>query len=54
MDILEPIPHIPGRARLLAGLDCKSPVMVGKILSGAPIGNKVWQTLPDLRVGASS
>jgi hypothetical protein len=52
MDILEPVPGVPGRARLLAGLDCKSPAMAGKILSGAPIGNKAWQETPDLHIGA--
>jgi hypothetical protein len=54
MDILEPIPGVPGRARLLVGLDCKSPAMAGKILSGEHIGNKVWQAQPDLDVGAPS
>lgn len=54
MDILEPIPGVPGRARLLVGLDCKSPAMAGKILSGEHIGNKVWQAQPDLHVGAPS
>jgi hypothetical protein len=52
MDILEPVPGVPGRARLLVGLDCKSPAMAGKILSGAHIGNKVWQAQPDLHIGA--
>jgi hypothetical protein len=54
MDILEPIPGVRGRARLLVGLDCKSPAMAGKILSGAHIGNKVWQAQPDLHIGVPS
>lgn len=54
MDILEPIPGVPGRARLLVGLDCKSPAIAGKILSGEHIGNKVWQTQPVLQMGAPS
>jgi hypothetical protein len=52
MDILEPVPGIPGRARLLVGLDCRSPAMAGKILSGAHTGNRVWQA--GLHVGAPS
>jgi hypothetical protein len=52
MDILKPVPDVPGRARLIVGLDCKSPAMAGKILSGAHIGNKVWQAQPDLHIGA--
>jgi hypothetical protein len=52
MGILEPIPGVPGRARLLVGLNCKSPAMAGKILSGEHIGNKVWQAQPDPHIGA--
>jgi hypothetical protein len=54
MDILEPVPGIPGRARLRVGLDCKSRATAGKILSGAPIGSKAWQEQPDLHIGAPS
>jgi hypothetical protein len=54
MDILEPVPGIPGRTRLLVGLDCRSPAMAGKILSGAHVGNKIWQAQPGLPVGAPS
>jgi hypothetical protein len=55
MDILEPIPGNCGRARLLVGLDCKSPAMAGKILSGEHIGNKAWQRVqPDLSIGILS
>jgi hypothetical protein len=54
MNILEPLPGIPGRARLLVGLDCRSPAIAGKIVSGAHIGNKVWQAEPELHLGAPS
>jgi hypothetical protein len=54
MDILEPVPGIPGRARLRVGLDCKSRAMAGKILSGASIGSKAWKEQPDLHIGAPS
>jgi hypothetical protein len=52
MDILEPVPGSPGRARLLVGLVCRSPAMAGKILSGTHIGNKVWHPQPSFDVGA--
>jgi hypothetical protein len=54
MDILKPVPDVFGRARLLAGLDCKSPAIAGKLISGAHIGNKVWQAQPHLSIGAPS
>jgi hypothetical protein len=54
MDILEPVPGVPGRARLLVGLDCKSPAVAGKIISGEHIGNKVWQPQPDLEMAPPS
>lgn len=54
MGILEPAPGVPGRARLLVGLDCKSPAVAGKIISGEHIGNKVWQSQPDLEVAPPS
>jgi hypothetical protein len=54
MDVLEPIPGVPSRARLRVGLDCKSPAMAGKILSGEHLGNKVWQAQPDLSMAVPS
>jgi hypothetical protein len=54
LNILQPMPGIPGRARLLVGLDCKSAAIAGKILSGEHIGTNAWQTLPDLGIGVPS
>jgi hypothetical protein len=52
LNILQPVPDVPGRARLSVGLDCKSPAMAGKVLSGEHIGTKAWQPQMDLQAGA--
>jgi len=49
-----PMPGFPGRARLPVGLDCKSPAIAGKILSGEHIGNRFWQEIPSSPVGSPS
>jgi hypothetical protein len=54
LDILQPMPGFPGRARLPVGLDCKSPAIAGKILSGEHIGNRFWQEIPSSPMGSPS
>jgi hypothetical protein len=54
LDILQPLPSITGRARLPVGLDCKSPAIAAKILSGEHIGNRFWQEIPSSPVGSPS
>jgi hypothetical protein len=52
LNILEPVPGVPGRARLLVGLDCRSAPIAGKVLSGQHIGTRAWQAVP--QAGAPS
>jgi hypothetical protein len=54
LDILQPLPKTPGRGRLPVGLDCKSPAIAAKILSGEHIGNRFWQEIPSSPVGSPS
>jgi hypothetical protein len=43
MDILQPLPDVTDHARLRVGLDCKSPAIAAKVLSGEHIGTAAWQ-----------
>jgi hypothetical protein len=52
--VLEPLPGITDRARLTVGLDCKSPAIAAKILSGEHIGTSAWQAIPSLQRGTPS
>jgi hypothetical protein len=54
LDILQPLPGITGRARLSVGLDCKSPAIAAKILSGEHIGNRYWEEISSSPVGSPS
>jgi hypothetical protein len=44
--VLEPLPGVTERARLPVGLDCKSPAIAAKVLSGEHIGTSAWQQIP--------
>jgi hypothetical protein len=46
LDILQPLPGVPGHARLRVGLDCRSAAIAGKVLSGKHIGNRWWEAVP--------
>jgi hypothetical protein len=52
MDVLEPLPGVADRARLRVGLDCKSPAIAAKILSGEHIGTRAWQASPGTEAAA--
>jgi hypothetical protein len=54
MGVLEPLPGVTDRARLPVGLDCRSPAIAAKILSGEHIGTNAWQAIPRLQVGSPS
>jgi hypothetical protein len=54
LNILQPLPDVTDRARLPVGLDCKSPAIAAKILSGEHIGNRYWQEIPSSQIGSPS
>jgi hypothetical protein len=53
MNILRSLPGITDRARLSVGLDCKSPAIAAKILTGEHRGTRTWQTAPDPGIGVT-
>lgn len=54
MDILQPLPDVVDRARLRVGLDCKSPSIAAKILTGEHVGTRAWQAAPSPDVEVKS
>jgi hypothetical protein len=56
MGILDPLPDFVDRAKLRVGLDCKSPSIAAKILTGEHIGTRAWQAAPspDARITPSA
>jgi hypothetical protein len=54
MDILEELPGVTDRARLRVGLDCKSPAIAAKILTGEHVGTRAWQAVPSPDTGVVS
>jgi hypothetical protein len=55
MDIFQPGEEgVTDRARLAVGLDCKSPAIAAKVLSGEHLNNSAWQAIPSLQAGCPS
>jgi hypothetical protein len=54
MEILQPLPGVVDRARLRVGLDCKSPSIAAKILTGEHVGTRAWQAAPSPGGGVKS
>ncbi|MGH6672215.1 MAG: hypothetical protein ACRECV_09620 [Xanthobacteraceae bacterium] len=45
LDIFEELPGVTDRLRLCVGLDCKSPPIAAKVITGEHLNNSAWETV---------